>query len=127
MRTLLIAALTTLTACSGVTPVGSGGDDGVVRMALGPDGLVDTTTGKEISFGRAEAGAITSAAALLGRRPDVVTERRCPGGPVSLAVWRDTVEMQFRAGSFVGWRAVRSALPRTQPLTPATDAAGQTC
>ena len=127
MRVLLPIAFLLLTACSGGMTTGGGSDDGIVRMALGPTGLVDTVSGQEISFGRAEAGAISSATALLGRRPDVVTERRCPGGPVGLAVWRDTVEMQFRAGSFVGWRAVRSALPRTQPLTPTTAAAGQTC
>ena len=124
---LSLAAALALSACgsTGTGPVAS--DDGVVRMALGPNGLLDTASGKEISFGRAQDGAITAASALLNGRPDAVTRRDCGGTPVGLAVWRNTLEMQFRGGAFVGWRAERSALPRLAPLGITTPSAGRVC
>jgi hypothetical protein len=71
---------------------------------LAGDGLRVGQTGKEIGFGRAEAGAVTAAVKLMGRQPTSrQTLRECRAGPIDTAHWDTGITMYFTSGDFVGW------------------------
>lgn len=75
-----------------------------------PNGLaVDGSGGREIGFGRAQAGALAAIARVEGRVPRAVP---CGGGREAFAA-DGGLRVVFEAGRFVGWESEAGAAGRT--------------
>lgn len=73
-------------------------------LTLDAQGIMPTTSGLRIDFGRAQVGAIETVSRLLDEGPlQVATNAQCPAGPITAATWEDGLTLNFQGGQFVGW------------------------
>ncbi|MFV0333769.1 MAG: hypothetical protein ACK5JR_06825 [Tropicimonas sp.] len=78
-------------------------------------GIQAGATGREIGFGRTEAGAIAAMSKLMGRAPERVTSA-CPG--LRAATWADGTALYFEERrwdppAFTGWQRDGNSAGRT--------------
>jgi hypothetical protein len=91
-------ALLLLAGCAApavVPPLSAGPDP----LRPGPAGIAVAGTDLEIGFGRAQDGAVTAVARLIGP-PEA--QAPCPGGG-GVVTWPTGLAMHFPGGAFAGW------------------------
>ena len=96
-----VAALVLAAGCAG-PPAGPPPDpapSGPAALAPGPSGLAVAGTGREIGFGRAQAGAVAAASRLIGP-----PSGRAPcEGPGEVVRWPSGLALHFPGGTLTGW------------------------
>lgn len=101
MKHLALAAFFVLTGCASAffNPPAN------PRLGFSFDrgGIEQAETGLRIDFGRAQTGAVDSAARLFGSQPDeLILQQECGAGPIETARWPG-VSLNFLGGGLQGW------------------------
>ena len=88
--------LVLLTGCVTPTP------EATQSVTFGANGVIVGDAGLEISFGRAQDGAVTAMSQLIGPPNQTYDNQECGAGPITTVSW-DGVDMLFMFGDFRGW------------------------
>lgn len=111
MRSVAALVLLVLAACQPAGPSAPVGTSGLTLVPAPVGLLVQGSGGREIGFGRDQAGVLESVARIEGTAPRTVP---CGGGRVAYATIR-SVRLVFERGSFVGWQTVSGSAGRSCP------------
>lgn len=102
MRAAAGLAVLVLTGCVPADPV----PPVEPMLRLGAEALHPLGSDLEISLSRAEEGVIPVVTRLVGAPPIAVTDHpSCEGNPIRSYTWPGGLELAFRQGDLVGWRA----------------------
>ncbi len=93
-------------------------------LLLASDGVRHGPSGLHVDFGRAEVGAVAAVSKILGAEPYVEVPVSGCGTVVSWAVGLD---LTFRDGDFVGWRAEPGRFGTVGPKSQGASSAGAVC
>lgn len=111
MRGVAALGLMALAACQPAEPSGPVRTPGL-SLVPAPGGLlVQGSGGREIGFGRDQAGVLESVARIEGTAPRPVP---CSDRRVAFST-AGTVRLVFERGSFVGWQTIQDEAGRSCP------------
>ena len=84
----------------------AGTTDAMPALNLAPDELtlvLDNGSARHVSFGMAQAAALTMVAASLGNPIEEGQNEECGAGPLGFAAFRGGLSLYFEDGKFAGW------------------------